>query len=343
MGVAGQAATTLGLRAGQLVEVKSEADILATLAADGTLDGLPFMPEMLAHCGKRVRVFRRADKTCDTVRSWQSRRVFDTVHLEGLRCGGEHHDGCQYGCLLFWKEAWLRPLDDVTRDEPPRADESATQAAITRDALMLTTKRNAPAPEDGELYVCQATELPKFTTPLDWWDPRQYVREYRSGNVGAARIFRVLLVAAYNVVARRLQRVGVKTYPYIAGSLKKTPIGALNLVPGERVRVKPKAEILATLNSDSRNRGLKFDVELVPYCEREFRVLRRVDKLINDRNGKMLLVKDCILLEGTCCGGEFSRNRLLCPRSLLPFWRETWLERIEEPRTNDEKSPSRPS
>src|SRR5262245_45039589 len=44
--------------------VSSEAEILATLDERGAIDGLPFMPEMLAYCGKRLRVELRADKTC---------------------------------------------------------------------------------------------------------------------------------------------------------------------------------------------------------------------------------------------------------------------------------------
>ena len=39
-------------RAGDRVLVRSPEEILATLDADGTLDGLPFMPEMLDWCGK---------------------------------------------------------------------------------------------------------------------------------------------------------------------------------------------------------------------------------------------------------------------------------------------------
>ena len=32
-------------------------------------------------------------------------------------------------------------------------------------------------------YICQATQLPYFTTPLPWWDIRQYFEDYVSGNV----------------------------------------------------------------------------------------------------------------------------------------------------------------
>jgi len=90
------------------VEVLSEEEILRTLDAKGRLDALPFMPEMLQYCGKRFRVYKRADKTCDTIDNAGSRRMRGAVHLEDLRCDGAAHGGCQARCLIFWKEAWLR-------------------------------------------------------------------------------------------------------------------------------------------------------------------------------------------------------------------------------------------
>ena len=99
------------LRAGDVIEVRTEEEILRTLDADGKLDGLPFMPEMLSFCGQRYRVRARAHKACDTIDWQQFRRMESAVHLEELRCDGSAHGGCQAGCLLFWKEAWLRPVD----------------------------------------------------------------------------------------------------------------------------------------------------------------------------------------------------------------------------------------
>ena len=49
------------------MEVRSADEILGTLDEHGRLDGLPFMPEMLEFCGRRVRVQSRAHKTCDTI------------------------------------------------------------------------------------------------------------------------------------------------------------------------------------------------------------------------------------------------------------------------------------
>src|SRR4051812_47762417 len=101
------------LRAGDWVEVRSAEEILGTLDGRGRLDSLPFMPEMLQFCGKRFRVYKSAHKTCDTIATSKSCWMVGAVHLEGLRCSGAAHGGCQAQCLLFWKKAWLKPVRDA--------------------------------------------------------------------------------------------------------------------------------------------------------------------------------------------------------------------------------------
>ena len=97
------------LRAGDWVEVRSKDEVLRSLDKNGRLQELPFMPQMFQYCGKRFKVFRRAHKTCDTVNPVAGRRLADAVHLE-LRCDGSAYGGCQAACLIFWKEAWLKPV-----------------------------------------------------------------------------------------------------------------------------------------------------------------------------------------------------------------------------------------
>src|ERR1700752_2160844 len=98
------------LSVGDWVEARSKEEILRTLDRNGQLEGMPFMPEMLAFCGKQFPVYKRAHKTCDTVVLGRGRRVEGgAVHLE-TRCDGQAHGGCQASCLLFWKEAWLKPV-----------------------------------------------------------------------------------------------------------------------------------------------------------------------------------------------------------------------------------------
>src|ERR1700736_1214529 len=104
---------SLSLRPGDFVEVKSPGEILQTLDADGTLDKLPFMPEMMDFCGKRFQVSQRVVKTCYYGTSTGMRKFpgEDVVLLEGLRCSGTAHDGCQKACTIFWREAWLRRVE----------------------------------------------------------------------------------------------------------------------------------------------------------------------------------------------------------------------------------------
>src|SRR5262245_27450572 len=107
-------------RAGEWVQVRSKEEIVATLDREGKLDGLSFMPEMFEQCGKRLRVFRRAHKACDPPNGLAGRRMSSAVHLEDVRCDGAAHGGCQAACLIFWKDAWLRRVDQP--DDSPRAD-----------------------------------------------------------------------------------------------------------------------------------------------------------------------------------------------------------------------------
>jgi len=65
-----------GLRSGDLVEVRSAAEILDTLDADGALDAMPFMPEMVPYCGRQFTVSRRADKVCCRRSASSGRRWF---------------------------------------------------------------------------------------------------------------------------------------------------------------------------------------------------------------------------------------------------------------------------
>jgi len=64
---------------GDLVEVRPAAEIFSTLDEKGTLENLPFMPEMIAFCGRQFRVSRRAFKTC--VDDGEMRELGDTVFL----------------------------------------------------------------------------------------------------------------------------------------------------------------------------------------------------------------------------------------------------------------------
>lgn len=379
----------LKLHAGEVVEVRSLAEILATLDDEGKLEALPFMPEMLQYCGKRFTVYKRADKACDTVGKTGSRRMQNAVHLEGLRCDGTSHGGCQANCLLYWKEAWLKRVSSATAvlTSPttgalPARDADACRRVGRCTEVSLCRAARKQTPESHEdIYVCQATELPRATSFLAWWDVRQYARDVISGNVKLGQLAKAGLVSGFNVVMRqarwavfslgaRLRRLPAASlatagpttaavpltsspgptppsrsfvhqlttlldnalveYPNVRGRRRKTPSTVLDLEPGEYVQVKSKEEIEETLDVNNRNRGLLFDVEMLPYCGGTYRVLHRVERIINERTGKIFTFpNNCVVLEDVVCGGCLSRNRRLCPRSIYPYWHEIWLRRVE--------------
>ncbi len=328
------------LRAGEWVEVRRTEEILATLDKKGCLDNLPFMPEMLQYCGRQYRVYKRADKICDTITDGKkcSRGMQRTVFLENLRCDGDAHGGCDATCLLFWKEAWLKRVDMVNTPQgtsgKPGNDEMSGREGIAK--CTVKDLREAAGPASGtdgqsQVYRCQATELQRATTPLPWWDVRQYWRDLASGNVGMAELARVLSTGMLNYLHGKWK--GSRRYPYMDTRLlldSKTPHEIQDLQPGDIVRVKNIEEILKTLNRDWKNRGLYYDEtgEMLKYCNKKFKVLKRVRKIINERTGEMTSLKnDNVILEGVVCCGHYSPNRLLCPRSIPPFWREIWLEK----------------
>lgn len=332
------------------MEVRAKEEILLTLDSEGRLDGMPFMPEMFAFCGQRFRVYKRAHKTCDTVFPVRGRRVDRAVHVE-TRCDGSAHGGCQAGCLIFWKEAWLKPISrggrpvrDAQRSQYPNSVPPAggcAEADVIANAYTLD-------PSDGEpRYVCQATRLPYATKSLEWWDIRQYLEDYSSGNVGVWRIVCGTIYSLYYKVSQAGIGVGPAMtwfyskfyglwggapFPRKNGAIpagQSTPHTALNLQPGELVRIKSHDEILRTLNTSNKNRGLYFDAEEVPYCGGTYRVLRRVAKIVNERTGKMRHMKTpCVILDSVVCESRFSECRMFCPRSIYAYWREIWLERV---------------
>jgi hypothetical protein len=155
-------------------------------------------------------------------------------------------------------------------------------------------------------------------------DIRQDVRPLLWGNIGIGAFVVGLLTRLFN----RVQMLhGGAGFPYLppprlTGSSAAI---ALDLQPGETVAVRRKDEIVATL-VNSRNRGLWFDREMIRFCGQQARVQRRVDRVIHEATGKMVVMKTpCVVLEGMIATGEFLRA---CPQHEYIFWREIWLRRL---------------
>jgi len=387
----------LAMCSGDWVQVRSHEEILATLDQHGCLNGMPFMPEMLPYCGKTLQVWRRAHKTCDTIYQSGARRLEHTVHLaeprgDGsgaaeacgngnggvteTRCDGSAHGGCEAACLLYWNEAWLKPVShattsaDASASLPSQLDVPATPEPTPESSGRRCTLQQLTAATEhggdrqkGPRYVCQATQLLVASKSMSRWDLLQYAEDYVSGNVdlktlargafyrfsalavrtsdrwgrklGAADAIASSLMACYDTFQRLLPD-GVP-YPRRTGSIPKgerTPEPAVNagsLHAGSWVRVKSYPDILTTLNTENKNRGLYFDAEHVPYCGKVMRVRSLVSQILDERTGYMLRFKiPAVILEGAYCLGAFSDKRMFCPRAVYPYWRATWLTPLRD-------------
>ena len=322
-------------RAGDRVIVRSPEEILATLDADGTLDGMPFMPEMLEWCGRHFRVERRAEKTCVDVPppEYPNRRFAanDVVFLEELRCDGRSHDGCGRGCKIFWKEAWLRREDSV--DTPTQAF-SQTES----DELLARLKTKV----DESRYFCQSTELFESTEAFpgnkSLWSVRTMVQEVRNGDRSVPEVLRLSALWLWQKALRTTLRL-VNGDQRLRGPHDRAPGMSLNLEPGDRVRIKSRSELQATLDSKRTNRGLKVCEEMTRCCGAEAEVRERVDRMINERNGEMIELRNTVSLRNVHKkGSTMPDSQCLCayepgdcPRGELMYWREIWLERANEP------------
>jgi len=335
------------LRRGDAVDIRPADEILATLDADGKLEGMPFMPEMVPFCGQRHRVFRRAEKTC--VEGAGIRLLGGNVFLEGLRCDGAFHEGCQRGCLFFWNEAWLKPVGDGISPLPPgegpgvrasppgeaptsgypgvRASppgEAPTSGYPGVRARPVAPPTLPPTRRNGRFY-CQSTELLAATRPLPPLGIRHFWRDFISGEERPGRLARIFARQALNKIRRT---VGLKPYGAPAGDRPGGPKGDLDLQPGEWVEVRSREEILATLDPDGKNRGLSFEVEMLEHCGRRYRVAYPVRKIILEMTGAMAELVHTVILDGVACEGTCAKS---CPRRNYFYWRESWLRRVAGP------------
>jgi hypothetical protein len=130
------------------------------------------------------------------------------------------------------------------------------------------------------------------TTRLPPYDPRQYIEDLRSRNVDLGTLLHGAVYRVGAFLVRRGERLG---------------------------RGAAFAKVLmAWYDASNRTRGLYFDAEHVPYCDKEFIVRSLVHRIVDERTGYMLHFKSpSIILEHVVCQGTGSDNRMFCPRAHL--------------------------
>ena len=172
---------------------------------------------------------------------------------------------------------------------------------------------------------CQLPSVPKFTVgraePMDG----SFVKSVK----------RLLAVPWNRHVKKWLKQVYYTSVRWRGDSspqeMAKDFIPAIPFTQGELVRVRSREEILSTLDPFKELKGCAFLPDMYQYCGTEQRVLRSMRHFMDERDYKLKKVRGVILLENVMCNGTPTFGE--CDRCCFLFWREEWLERINEPPT----------
>ncbi len=115
----------------------------------------------------------------------------------------------------------------------------------------------------------------------------------------------------------------------LSSGVKETAgISSPPLQPGDSVRVKSWLEIRQTLNNWHQLNGCSFMEEMWPYCGTRQTVLKRVEKFLDERDYRVKKCKGIVILDGVMCQG--TKDFGACDRSCFFFWREEWLEKMND-------------
>jgi hypothetical protein len=102
--------STDDLQPGDLVQIRTEAEVRSTLSKDNVFKGLGVMPEMAKFYGKEYRVFKKVNKMIIEATGELRQIKSPTYLLEGVLCDGEFHLNCDRSCYLLWKREWLKKV-----------------------------------------------------------------------------------------------------------------------------------------------------------------------------------------------------------------------------------------
>jgi len=145
-----------------------------------------------------------------------------------------------------------------------------------------------------------------------------------------AAIFRLRLISA---LKRRIKRLSIKigsdtaTVVNIGSNPELSPPKA-NFSEGERVRIRSVAEIKGSLDEKASLNGLVFLKPMEEYCGGEFTIVKKVRRIYDEREERMVRLRDAYILDGVICKGRNVFAKEGCDRCCPFFWRSGWLERM---------------
>jgi hypothetical protein len=249
-------------------------------------------------------------KTCVEGAGMRTFRNDDVLMLDGLRCSGAAHGGCDKGCALFWKEAWLRTDQHFT------GEEFVPAPGLSHDSGFRTLKKPT-------MWYCQSTELRSATMPMSRGAKiSMCLKDLRASTYSVSELMRMSMTW----VLFRARSIATGRH-ILRGSQLKTPKTSLGLQEGDEVVVRPPSEISTTLDRHGKNRGLEFTSVMVPFCGGRYRVKKCVKRIVMEATGEIRDLENTVVLENVTCDGHVLLGG--CPRNQYHLWREIWLRRAD--------------
>lgn len=190
-----------------------------------------------------------------------------------------------------------------------------------------------PGRSEVDSSPCQLERIPQFTRAFRLGDTLSYAGRWH-GRRSWLRIRKVLsdpLVVYRKLFRRGRPEAGTEPAPIDASTRARLlrPLQA-----GELVRVRSVDEIAKTLDANGRCDGMSYlGIVMNRYAGQSFTVRKRIDYFFDERNWKMLRLRDAVILEGAYCEPPIEAGVAWagCSRSCFLFWKEAWLERVDSP------------
>ncbi len=139
----------------------------------------------------------------------------------------------------------------------------------------------------------------------------------------------------YRKLIGRLRPGAAADPPVVAVAARLRPVPPLQA--GELVRVRSVEEIARTLDADGRCDGMSYlGIVMDRYAGHTFTVRKRIEHFFDERNWKMLRLRDAVILDGAYCEPPLEAGVAWagCSRSCFLFWKEDWLERVDASSTS---------
>ena len=281
---------------GDVVQVRAKEEIQKSLDADSKIDGCLLMNQMWKYCGQNFRVKKVVGAIFDEYRNKMSKTHSPLYILDGMLCDGQTEvfdHRCDRSCYLLWSEEWIKePADPATSAPSPFNEES-----------------------HKSIMSCQLIDIDGVVKKNSSWE-NLYQFSIRIFKQNVKKFLRAL-----------------KSLKSQAGKSKRRTKNKLDskkkaISPGDTVRVKSSDEIRAMLNPWGRYKGCRFMREMHEHCDKEYKVLKKIDYFFDESRQKMYRAKNTVILEGAICGGGLKLYPITCDRSCYFFWRTEWLEKM---------------